>query len=397
MITSQVSHQHIHIGGWDDDARVGGDIEWPNSWQFSAEAGRYNAEIDVRDYFLDDDGVYEICVENKWLNSGDAIYNAMIEMRGMVTDCSVTSAPSATPEMLASKANTCEGQTGVDVAVDLTFSGRDKKCIDPFIAQGELLAFNVELDFTPKQMYLGVMPVQQTMWPADLECSLIQISSNATAVTVGYDPLDNQFSGDDDGEDNDSVSYFYGFSLSVTGEVSDLMDASLWLSPSSNLTEVMASNVESCDGSFCSTFTGTTTFKSHGSANANDYYPRYLKNMTGVFNVNTQILKNFACDDHFVMLSRNPMGSTFSYGIRADTIIFAWDCNHKYIFAEGEQTIKGEYCGKTGFYDVNVGIDANGNAYFRDNICGEMKVKLTDASGPWYLFIGRFMRCICMC
>jgi hypothetical protein len=45
---------------------------------------------------------------------------------------------------------------------------------------------------------------------------------------------------------------------------------------------------------------------------------------------------------------------------------------------------------------VNVGIDANGNAYFRDNICGEMKVKLTDASGPWYLFIGRFMHCICV-
>lgn len=51
-------------------------------------------------------------------------------------------------------------------------------------------------------------------------------------------------------------------------------------------------------------------------------------------------------------------------------------------------TFLSQYCGKTGFYNVEVGIDASGEAYFRDNICGEMKIKLENATGPWYLFIG---------
>mmetsp|Transcript_242 Transcript_242/g.507 ORF Transcript_242/g.507 Transcript_242/m.507 type:complete len:883 (-) Transcript_242:353-3001(-) len=388
-ITSQISHQNLHIGGWDDDARIGEDIEWPNTWQFSAEAGLYTAAINVEKYFLDDDGVYDICIMNKWINSGDAIYNGLIELQGMTSDCDVTSAPSATPEMVASQAAQCEGETGVDITYDLSFTGREKKCIDPFVAQGDLLAFNFDVEFTPKQMFLGIQPVDQTMWAADLECTLTQLSSNKS-VTIGYDPLDNQFSGDDDGEDNDEGSFFYGFSLNTTNEVIDIMDASLWLSPSSSLTEVMVPGVESCDGEFCSKFTGTTTFESRGSANHNNYYPRYVNNMTGVFTIRSQVLRNFVCDDHFIMLSRKPLGGTFAYGIREDTITFAWDCKHKFIFTESEQTLRGEFCGKTGFYDVEVGIDADGNAFFRDDICGEMKLPLSeeDAAGSWYLFIG---------
>lgn len=132
----------------------------------------------------------------------------------------------------------------------------------------------------------------------------------------------------------------------------------------------------------------TNTFFSYGSADKNDFYPRYLHNLTAPFHLNSHILKNFACDDHFFMLSRKPEGSTFSYGIREDTITFAWDCKHKYIFTEGGATKRGEYCGKTGFYSVTVGIDAAGYAVFRDDICGEMKFKLEDPTGPWYLFIG---------
>jgi hypothetical protein len=391
-ITSLQSQVALHIGGWDDDARITEDIEWPNQWQFSAEAGLYSAVLDVKKAYLDDDGVYEICVMNKWLNSGQAIYNGLIDLVGMTSDCSATNSPTATPEISvpAASSSECAGQTKVDVAFDLSFSGRDTKCITPFFAQGDLLAMNIDLTFTSKQMYLGILPVKQTMWPADLELSLTQLSSNVSVV-VGYDALDNEFSGDDDGLDNDSGSYFYGFSLNASNVVTNLMSAPLWLSPSSALTEVMSSNVESCDQSFCSEFT-SATFMSHGSADSNQYYPRYLKNMTAPFNLNSQILKNYACDDHFFVFSRHPLGSPFSYSVLPDTLTFAWDCKHKFIFTEDGETRRGEYCGKTGFYDVDVGIDAEGFAYFRDNICGEMKMELSDASGPWYLFIGRWER-----
>lgn len=156
-----------------------------------------------------------------------------------------------------------------------------------------------------------------------------------------------EFSGDDDGIDSDSGSYFYGISLTDSfGAMTDLLLASLWLSPSSGLSEVMVTNTESCDQSFCAKFS-TTTFMSAGSANSNLYYPRYLHAMMAPFTINAQILKNFACDDHFLVLSRQPMGSTFGYRVREDTISFAWDCKHKYIFAETSETVRGEVRDKT--------------------------------------------------
>jgi hypothetical protein len=109
----------------------------------------------------------------------------------MVSDCSVTPPPTITPEITASSSDVCAGQTEVTVGFDVSFSGRDKKCITPFLAQGDLLALNVDLEFTATQMYLGVVPIQQTMWAADLEFTLTQLSSNLSVV-VGYDPLDNQ-------------------------------------------------------------------------------------------------------------------------------------------------------------------------------------------------------------
>ena len=134
--------------------------------------------------------------------------------------------------------------------------------------------------------------------------------------------LSVEFSGDDDGIDSDGGSYFYGISLNTTASngdesVTDLLVASQWLSPSSALTVVMTTGIESCDQSFCSTFT-STTFMSSGSADSNEYYPRYLQSLRAPFAVNAQILKNFACDDHFLVLSKQPLGSTFRYGIRED-------------------------------------------------------------------------------
>ena len=149
-----------------------------------------------------------------------------------------------------------------------------------------------------------------------------------------------QFSGDDDGLDADSGSYYYGISVNESNVITDILSASLWLSPSSNLTEVMVQDVESCDRSFCSRFT-VDTFMSTGTADSNNYYPRYINSLTTPLNVNTQILKNFACDDHFVVLSRLPLGSTFKYGVREDTITFAWDCKHKFIFTEEGATMRG--------------------------------------------------------
>jgi len=154
-----------------------------------------------------------------------------------------------------------------------------------------------------------------------------------------------EFSGDDDGVDADGASYFYSIVLDQTasgGGVTDLMSAAQWLSPASNLTEVMLTDQESCDQSFCSTFTSTATFQSHGSADSNLYYPRYVPPLTVPFTVQAQILKNFACDDHFVVFSRLPFGSSFRYGVREDIITFAWDCNHKYLFAQGSETLGGE-------------------------------------------------------
>lgn len=189
-ITSLASQVAVHIGGWDDDVRITEDFEWPNEWQFSAEAGLYSAALNVFDSFLDDDGVYEICIMNKWLNSGKAIYNGLIQLQGMITDCNQTQAPSSTPEITATSSSECVGQAGVDVTFDVSFAGRETKCIPPFLAQGDLLAVNVDFKFTPTQLYIGVVPVQQTMWAADLELSLTQLSTNQSVV-VGYDPLDN--------------------------------------------------------------------------------------------------------------------------------------------------------------------------------------------------------------
>lgn len=199
-ITSLVTQVAVHIGGWDDDARIAEDLEWPNEWQFSAEAGVYYAAMDVKDSFLDDDGVYELCVMNKWLNSGEAMYEGVIELQGMVSDCSLSSAPTITPEMLAASSggdgSQCSGETGVEVAFDLTFTGKEQQCVPSFIAQGDLLALNMDVHFSAKQLYVGVVPVEQTMWPADLEVTLMQLSSaSESAVVVGYDALDNEFSG----------------------------------------------------------------------------------------------------------------------------------------------------------------------------------------------------------
>ena len=196
-ITSLVSHVAVHIGGWDDDARISQDLEWPNAWQFSAEAGKYSAAVNVFDQFLDDDGVYELCVMNRWINSGKAVYSGLIQLLGMITDCTVTNAPTVTPDMTAQETSACEGQEGVDVTYDLSFSGREKKCMDPFMAQGTLLAMNFDLEFSPRQMYIGTFPVDQTMWAADLEFTLTQTSSDLS-VQIGYDALDNE------------VSHFFG-------------------------------------------------------------------------------------------------------------------------------------------------------------------------------------------
>lgn len=191
-VTALSSHVSVHLGGWDDDDRVAENFEWPNEWQFSAEAGLYSAALNVWDSYLDDDGVYEICVMNKWLNSGKAIYSGLIQLQGMISDCSITHSPTITPNITTSSGSSldCEGQTNVDVAFDVTFSGKERKCMPPFVAQGDLLALNIDLLFIAKQLYLGIVPVQQTMWPADLELTLTQLSTNLSVV-VGYDPLDN--------------------------------------------------------------------------------------------------------------------------------------------------------------------------------------------------------------
>ena len=191
-ITALASHQTLHIGGWDDDVRFTADeFEWPNEWQFSAEAGLYSAALDVQSAYMNDDGVYEMCVMNKWLNSGEAIYNGSIQLQGLVSACTLTHAPTITPDISAAESSTdCTGQVGVDIAFDVSFAGKQKKCMPPFLAQGALLAVNVDLVFVAKPMYLGVVPIQQTMWPADLELSLTQLSLTQSVV-IGYDPLDN--------------------------------------------------------------------------------------------------------------------------------------------------------------------------------------------------------------
>ena len=82
-----------------------------------------------------------------------------------------------------------------------------------------------------------------------------------------------------------------------------------------------------------------------GNANENSYYPRLLQGpFTKPFRFSTELLKDYQCDDHFFFLSRNPLGTTYTFSSVPDTIFLGFDCRRKYVHLPNGAKIK-ESCG----------------------------------------------------
>jgi hypothetical protein len=207
-----------------------------------------------------------------------------------------------------------------------------------------------------------------------------QIDDDGSTSMTSWDDLLN--------DDYGSVNHATVFT-SLTIELSNsseytLMSAELWLSPSSHYQDPMVTDIASCVAQLCHIFTHNGSFEVRGNADAVPFPPRLAQPIPEDFSIQSTIIKDTECNDHFFTIANSSNGAIFNWNSVPDQVTFVFDCNSKVIYGPTSST-PSQICAVEDTYDVHIGIQ-NGLAYFNDSICGNLSLAI-HFPGPYYLYM----------
>jgi hypothetical protein len=171
---------------------------------------------------------------------------------------------------------------------------------------------------------------------------------------------------------------------SSSAEYTNLMSAELWRSPSSQYQEPMFTDIASCVAQLCHVFTHDGTFETRGDANEVSFYPRLALPILEDFKIQSTIIKDSSCEDHFFTIANSPNGVNFDWNSVPGQVTFVFDCNSKQIHGPTSSS-PSQVCNIYDTYVLQIGI-LNGVASFNDSKCGNISLAV-NFTGPYYLYM----------
>jgi len=193
------------------------------------------------------------------------------------------------------------------------------------------------------------------------------------------------------------ILLFSGLGFQFGNANLDLISPDLWLSPTSDFASSLIADVESCENDACTLISSAGEFSSSGYAGGigSRRLPRYVSNLYSPLEISATVVKRSSCDQHTLLLSSDPMQLQTSFSSNVPFVRFSWNCGWKAISYASNNLFftDREECSNLTDYNIRVGINANGMAYFYDDKCEDLQTPpLGAATTPLYLFVGKNQR-----